>query len=363
MLKVDNVLWMRLVAALKDKPVEQKIPRAILRTIGEVLRGMKDYPRIAPKRWGENAIARRDLLRLLAHKHADALKTLERMTEIRGVLPVPNFSHRINWRKPVNDNGDSSMVAFTNTNADGRRQMASISKVIGGACEPLYKNYTQLQKVMIFLAGEYRPQWAAVAPKYKNILVVSGDPHYWEIAYRQNRWTSCMAKTPLPSGLLSKEVVESLPLENRHTDFWRAQDPKRVQIACLFAPRYERLLARAAVWTVDVDGDSVGYCDRQYALNDAAAAELVTRLYKEGRISYNRKYGSDCGDAYNVVNDKGIKADRQWLSRWKVLINFKEGDTISYMDTFKEFNGYLENGKSELQLNVDGDMATTDYHL
>lgn len=140
---------------------------------------------------------------------------------------------------------------------------------------------------------------------------------------------------------------------------------------------YVNAVDATAAWLEDCDGNVVCRCvifnkcvqkdtnkvfriaERQYAIDqdDKLKNILVARLYAEGLIDAHKRVGAPCNrDGWQKICDKeGNILDNPYFA---TECNLASGDTLSYQDTFKEYDDYTN--KAYNYGSCDYQLDTTD---
>lgn len=123
-----------------------------------------------------------------------------------------------------------------------------------------------------------------------------------------------------------------------------------------------KILARCIVWenVHEIESKKVWrLADRQYSdnVNTIHCQMLINALISDNKIDGYKKIGAGCGDARQFigVNGEDLSERHLWID-----FNLQDGDTISYMDTFKWY--FHDIGKADNSNHFDGeysDLATT----
>jgi hypothetical protein len=121
----------------------------------------------------------------------------------------------------------------------------------------------------------------------------------------------------------------------------------------------DKIIARCVIFE-DVEdvktGERLRLAERQYSTDcdNVLKRLLVDALIKGGYIDGYKKVGVDCHNSQAFVgNDGSDWSDR----RFRIKCNLEDGDTLSYQDSFKNFDGeYADNyGYGDFELDTTDD--------
>jgi len=100
--------------------------------------------------------------------------------------------------------------------------------------------------------------------------------------------------------------------------------------------------------------------ERQYSKNedDVLKRALVDALIREGHIDGYKKVGAGCGDSRAFVDNDGNSLSSYEFS---IKCDLDYGDTLSYQDSFKDYDEYTRIATNFGEGNID--LATTDGHI
>lgn len=196
-----------------------------------------------------------------------------------------------------------------------------------------------------YACEEFQRRWEAYAKPYLDeeyFLVVDDD---FEAIYDGNRYKD------------GKTMHSCMTNQGYHTFYENAVKAK----AASLRDNNGDILSRCIIFTEVHDNDTdevLRLAERQYAIDcdQSYMRILVNKLIEGGHIDGYKAVGASCGDARAFVANDGTSWSRRRL--W-IDCYLDEGDTVSYMDSFKWWDKSSQVADN-YDCGCDFDLATTD---
>ena len=247
--------------------------------------------------------------------------------------------YRLDDMNGVCDDGDATAVRYVNVERDrvfkmkaGRFLKSILMECAWGQNLP--------EPVLLWLCEEFQQKWTTAmtgrCPQHR--LVVDEDfKKIYSSRHCVGDFCSCMVD------------------RGQHT-FYR--DAVKAKAAYLLNAD-DKIIARCVIYEEVEDvktGERLRLAERQYSTDcdNVLKRLLVDALIKGGYIDGYKKVGVDCHNSQAFVgNDGSDWSDR----RFRIKCNLEDGDTLSYQDSFKNFDGeYADNyGYGDFELDTTDD--------
>jgi len=254
-------------------------------------------------------------------------------------VTVRSNQYRLDEMEGVCEDGDTSSIRYVNVERDRVYKMKAgkFLKSILMECE---WGRSLPEPVVLWMCEEFTQAWkTAMEGKCpQHTLVV--DDNFRKI------YSSRCCKGDFGSCMVDR---------GQHTFYENAVKAK----AAYLLNQEGLIIARCVIYEEVEDinsGEKLRLAERQYSSggDNVLKRLLVDALIKGGYIDGYKKVGADCHSSHAFVGNDGTDwSDREFC----IKCNLESGDTLSYQDSFKNFDGeYADNyGYGEYELDTTDD--------
>lgn len=247
----------------------------------------------------------------------------------------------IDDRKGVCDDGDDKCVRYVR-NDNGRTFKMKAGKLYRHILEQCGLTEKHCEQVIIYACEKFAEDWSAfIKSRYEDGLKLHVNNEFYRLyerEYLKGDFGSCMVG------------------DGQYSFYENAVEAK----AAYLTDSDNMIVARCIIFTrVFVDGEdtTLRLAERQYSSeqDNTLKQVLVNKLIEGGHIDGYKKVGVDCHNKRAFVLNDGTDLSSKQLS---ITCRLDWGDTISYQDSFKNFD--MDSQEADNYGYGSIDLATTD---